>query len=197
MVQSSQAVSEIRLLIERSKHNDLQAFEKLIKIYQNKVYGLCYQLTGNYNDSQDLAQEVFIKAFTAIKDFKNQSDFGTWLHRITVNTWINIQRREKRYQVFSLDATIATEDGEISREVPSNEATPAEVAEEKELSSLIRNALYQLSYEHRVVLVLREIEGYSYEEIAQIMNCSIGTVRSRISRARKAIKEKASKLLQP
>jgi RNA polymerase sigma-70 factor (ECF subfamily) len=186
---------DTRLLVERSRRNDLQAFEQLVQIYQNKVYGLCYQLTGNYNDSQDLAQEVFIKAYSSIKTFKNQSDFGTWLHRIAVNTWINIQRKRKRRQEVSIDAPLKTENGEeMSREIPSLEATPLETVESKELNALVNKAIQQLSYEHRAVLVLREIEGYSYEEIAQIMDCSIGTVRSRINRARKAMKEQVLKL---
>jgi RNA polymerase sigma-70 factor (ECF subfamily) len=186
---------DTRLLVERSRHNDLQAFEQLVQIYQNKVYGLCYQLTGNYNDSQDLAQEVFIKAYSSIKTFKNQSDFGTWLHRIAVNTWINIQRKRKRRQEVSIDAPLKTEDGEeMAREIPSPEANPLETVESKELNALVNKAIQQLSYEHRAVLVLREIEGYSYEEIAQIMDCSIGTVRSRINRARKAMKEQVLKL---
>lgn len=180
------------LLVELSKRNDLEAFEQLIQIYQNRVYGLCFQLTGNYNDSQDLAQEVFIKAYTSIKSFKKRADFGTWLHRIAVNTWINTRRRQKRQQTLSLDAPVKTQEGEMSREMPSLEATPQEIVEQHEFSLLIRQAMQELTKEHQAVLVLREIEGYSYDEIAQILDCSPGTVRSRINRARKAMREKVT-----
>lgn len=183
-----------RFLVERSQRGDLQAFEELVRMYQNKVYGLSFQLSGNYNDSQDLAQEVFVRAYSSIKSFKNQSDFGTWLHRIAVNTWINIQRREKRRPVVYLDTPVKTEEGELSREMASTDATPPEIVEGKEFNGLVRKAMHQLSDEHRTVLVLREIEGYSYEEIAQIMDCSIGTVRSRINRARKAMKDRVTTL---
>lgn len=185
---------DTRYLVERSQHNDLQAFEELVRIYQNKVYGLCFQLTGNYADSQDLAQEVFVRAYSSIKNFKHQSDFGTWLHRIAVNTWINMQRREKRRPVVYLDAPVKTEDGELPREVAAADATPPELAEDREFRALVRRAMDQLSHEHKMVLVLREVEGYSYEEIAQILDCSIGTVRSRINRARKAMKDRVTAL---
>lgn len=182
------------ILVTRSKQNDLRAFEELIGIYQNRVYNLCYQLTGNYTDAQDLAQEVFIKAFSYIKTFKNQADFGTWLHRITVNTWINMQRKEKKHRNLSLDAPVQTDEGEYDRELPSLDATPLEVVESNEFNALVQKAMERLTSDHKAVLVLREIEGYTYEEIAKIMDCSIGTVRSRINRARKAMKNEVIKM---
>jgi len=186
----------IKALIERSKQNDLAAFEQLVKIYQHRVYGLCYQLAGNYNDAQDLAQEVFIQAYSAINSFRNESDLGTWLHRIAVNKWINIQRKNKRNNTVSIDAPLNTDKGELQREVPSPNGNPQDILEEKEYHDLVKKALQLISYEHRTVLFLREVQGYSYEEIAGIIDCSVGTVRSRLNRARKNLKDKVEQLVQ-
>lgn len=181
-------------LIDRAKNKDYQAFEKLVEIYQRRLFALCVQLTGNQDDAQDLVQEVFIQAFTSISNFRQQSDLGTWLHRIAVNKWINISRREKKTRTVSLDAPVQTTEGEMQREIPAAEGNPLELVQEKEFHTLVRRALYQLTPEHRAVLVLREIQGYSYEEIASILSCSVGTVRSRLSRARRAMKDRLENL---
>jgi len=121
--------------------------------------------------------------------FRKEADFGTWLHRITVNQWINIKRRRKNE--ISLDANIKTNDGgELTMEVASDNETPEEAVERWEFNSLVKTAFKELSQEHRTVLVLREMQGYNYDEIAGIMNCSLGTVKSRINRARQQLKEK-------
>ena len=187
---------QLKDLINRSRQNDLKAFEQLVIIYQHKVYGLCYQLAGNYSDAQDLAQEVFIQAYSSIKSFRNESDLGTWLHRIAVNKWINIQRKNKRNGTVSIDAPLNTDKGELQREVPSPDGNPEDILETKEYHNLVKKALQLIPYEHRTVLFLREVQGYSYEEIAVIMDCSIGTVRSRLNRARKNLKDKVEHLVQ-
>ena len=181
-------------LVKKAKNRDLQAFEKLVEAYQKRVFALCVQLTGNQDDAQDLAQEVFIQAFASITNFRQESDLGTWLHRIAVNKWINITRKQKKAQLVYLDAPVKTGDGEAQREVAATEGNPQEFVEEKEFHARVRRALGRLTYEHRAVLVLREIQGYSYEEIAGILDCSVGTVRSRLNRARKAMKDNLQNL---
>lgn len=181
-----------RLLVEKSQQGDTAAFEQLVKLYQNRVYALCFQLTDSHSDAQDLAQEAFVKAYGSLKGFRNEADFGTWLHRITVNLWINIKRRRKNE--ISLDATIKTADGELHLEVASDMETPEEALERREFNYLVKSAFQELSEEHRTVLVLREMQGYNYDEIAGIMNCSLGTVKSRINRARRQLKEKVAAL---
>ncbi|MEW5952344.1 MAG: sigma-70 family RNA polymerase sigma factor [Bacillota bacterium] len=181
-------------LVKKAKNRDLQAFEKLVEAYQKRVFALCVQLTGNQDDAQDLAQEVFIQAFASITNFRQESDLGTWLHRIAVNKWINITRKQKKAQLVYLDAPVKTGDGEAQREVAATEGNPQELVEEKEFHARVRRALGRLTYEHRAVLVLREIQGYSYEEIAGILDCSVGTVRSRLNRARKAMKDNLQNL---
>jgi len=179
-----------RLLIRQAQAGDLRAFEELVVIYQDKIVTLSYYLTGNQADAQDLAQEVLVQAYTKLRSFRREADLGTWLHRITVNLWSNMQRRQKFPNLLSLDDPVQTGEGEFSRTVASDdpEGDPEEAFEGKELQESVRQALRSLSEEYRIVLVLREIEGYSYEEIAKITGCSLGTVKSRMNRARQALR---------
>lgn len=180
-----------RLLVKRAQKNDRAAFEKLVEIYQNKVYTLCVRLAGNQTDAQDVAQEAFIKAYRALDNFRNEADFGTWLHRITVNVWLNFRRKDGGRQPVSLDEPYPDESGSgMQREVAAPDGDPLQALEEKEFRSLVRSALDSLSGEHRDVLVLREIEGYSYEETARMLGCSLGTVKSRLSRAREMMRRR-------
>jgi len=188
-------VDNTSLLVKKAQKNDLSAFEELLRLYQNKVYALCNHLTGNCDDAQDLAQEAFIRAYRAIGSFRNEADFGTWLHRITVNVWLNSKRKKNGQAPVSLDEPYRGDDGgELQREVAAEDGDPLQALEEKEFRSLVRVALKSLSEEHRAVLVLREIEGYNYEEISRLLDCSLGTVKSRLSRAREAMKHRMTEL---
>ncbi len=181
-------MDDVKKLVRRAQKGDKAAFEQLVTLYQDRIYGLSYHLTGNHADAQDLAQEAFVKAYYALKGFRNEADFGTWLHRISVNVWINVKRKQR--PVVSLDEPVNTHDGgEVQRELAAAAETPEEAAERRETRDMVRGALMELSAEHRAVLVLREIQGYSYDEIAEILDCSLGTVKSRISRARRALRE--------
>lgn len=185
-------VLDAGLLIRQAQAGDLGAFEELVAIYQDKIVTLSYYLTGNQADAQDLAQEVLVRAYTKLGSFRREADLGTWLHRITVNTWSNMQRRQKFSNLLSLDDPVQTEEGELTRTVVSNdqEGDPAGAFEGRELQESVRQALRSLPEEYRIVLVLREIEEYSYDDIAKITKSSPGTVRSRLSRARQALREK-------
>jgi RNA polymerase sigma-70 factor (ECF subfamily) len=184
-------VNDTRLLVKRAQKNDLAAFEELVVLYQNKVYTLCVRLAGNHADAQDIAQEAFINAYRALGSFRNEADFGTWLHRITVNAWLNFQRKNSGRQPVSLDETHLDESGSVmQREVAALDGDPLQELEEKEFRGLVRAVLNDLTEEHRAVLVLREIEGYSYEEVAQMLGCSLGTVKSRLNRAREVMRRR-------
>ena len=182
-------------LIIRAQQNDRKAFEELVRMYKDQVYLLCYRLTNNHADAQDLAQDVFIKAYTGLNTFRHEADFGTWLHRIAVNQWINLSRKAKGNTFISINAPLATNQGEeVFRELAAAaEGDPQQVYEQVEIQGLVREAMDKLLPEHRTVLVLREFQGHSYEEISSIIGCSLGTVKSRINRARQALKEKLSK----
>jgi RNA polymerase sigma-70 factor (ECF subfamily) len=181
------------ILVRKASQGDLSAFEQLVLLYQDRVYSHCVYLTGNYDDGQDLAQEVFVKAFKGISSFRGQADFGTWLHRIAVNAWINLSR-SKQVVTFSIDEPLVTQTGELNREFFSEQDTPLAALEKKELSSLVRKALLSLAPEFRTALVLRELEGYSYQEIAELTGSSLGTVKSRINRARRDLKKEIESL---
>jgi RNA polymerase sigma-70 factor (ECF subfamily) len=178
-------------LIRNSQKGDIKTFESLVTMYQGRVFGLCVKLTGNRDDAEDLAQEVFIKAFNSLKGFRLEADFGTWLHRIAVNMWLNIKKKNSRATIVSLDDPISTGNGEFTREVAddSSGGNPLASLEEVEFRGQVRQALGQLSQEHRAVLVLRDMEGYTYEEIARITDSSLGTVKSRINRARQSLRQ--------
>ena len=167
----------------------LPGFEDLVLTYQDRIYNLSYQLTGNHADAQDLAQEVFIRAYKGLDKFRQEAELGTWLHRITVNLFLNLRRKISRNPTVSLDAPLATEDGEVMREVAATEGDPEEAIAELELRTVIQTALRQLPPEYQAVLVLREMQGYSYDEIASQLDCPPGTVKSRLNRARQAMRK--------
>lgn len=185
----------VKDLIEKAQQDDLDAFGELVLIYQDKVYSHCHYLAGNPDDAQDLAQDVFVQAFKGIRSFRNDADFGTWLHRIALNLWINFCRRNKKVVTFSLDEPIPVREGEVSRELAASEESPLELVERSEFNAMVGTALNRLLPEFRIVLILREMEGYNYDEIAAILECSLGTVKSRISRGRKALKKELEKQL--
>jgi len=180
-------LSNARILVIKSQKGDTKAFEQLVAMYQDRIYALGYRLTGNHADAEDLAQNAFIKAYQALQSFRNDADFGTWIHRITVNLYINESRKKK--PVVYLDNPVQTTEGEMPRLVATNEDGPEEAYEQKEFTDMVHSALRELSVEHQSVLVLRELQGYSYDEIAGMLDCSLGTVKSRINRARQALKE--------
>jgi len=182
-------------LIAKAQQGDLSAFEELVLIYQDRVYSHCLYLAGNREDAQDLAQDVFVQSFKGIRSFRNDADFGTWLHRIAVNLWINFCRRNKKATVISIDETLPTSQGEMVRELAASGDSPLEQVERLEFNAMVSNALNSLVPEYRIALILREIEGYNYDEIAAMLDCSLGTVKSRINRGRKALKKKLEILL--
>ncbi len=179
----------VRQLVNRAQKQDLEAFEQLVTLYQDRVYALAQRLTANQSDAQDLAQEAFIRAYRALHNFRGDADFGTWLHRITVNAWLNDKRKSQLHTVVSLDEPINTDEGQLSREIPSWDNNPENVVLAHQMSDLMQNSLDGLPKEQKVVLLLRELEDLSYDEIAATLNCSIGTVRSRLSRARDALRK--------
>lgn len=180
-------------MVTRAKKGDLKAFEILVKRHQNQVYNLICYLMGQDQEAEDLTQEVFIKIYRAIKGFRFRSNFNTWLYRITVNTVYDRLRQRPKYPLQSLDEPIQTEEGEITRQIPARSPSPLEIIATKELQEKISKALDSLSVKLRTIFVLREIEDLSYKEIASILGCSRGTVKSRLYRARMELR----KLLKP
>lgn len=175
-------------LIEESKAGNTDSFELLIAQHQKKVFNLAYRVLGNMEDANDVAQEALIKAYKGIKNFKGKSSFSTWLYTIVNNTCIDFIRKNRKNNVIYLDKEYETEKGSYKMELSSNEDAPEEILEKKEVQNLVRQSINELSDDHKKVIILRDIQGFSYKEIAQILNCSEGTVKSRISRARENLK---------
>lgn len=171
------------------------AFEQLVEKYQQKVYALAFRYMGNEEDASDMAQEAFLKAFRSLRNFKGDSSFGTWLYRITTNVCIDeLRRRRRRTQHFvtlSLDEPVATADGEeVEKDIADTSPTQDVIVSRKEFAYYINQILNQMKPEYRVVVILRDIMDFSYEEIAQILGCSVGTVKSRLNRARNILKKR-------
>ena len=178
------------VLVTRSKNGDLQAFEELVCRYERKVYSLAYRMMGNYDDANDLTQETFLRAFRAIAGFRGDSSFSTWLSHIVTNLCRDELRKRYRISFESLDQEVCLGDAEVKKQIPSSDPGPDEVYERHELQQELQELLITLSPEFRLALVLRDIQGFSYQEIAEQMECSLGTVKSRINRARNFLKEK-------
>lgn len=176
-------------LIAKSQQGDVEAFGELVSIYEKQVYTVAYRFMGNPEDASDLTQEAFVRAFRAISRFRGEASFKTWIYHIVANVCRDELRKRKKQAVVSLDAPIVTDDGYITREQEDWSLAPERVYESIELQETIQQLLNQLIPEYRQVLVLREIQGFTYEEIANILECSLGTVKSRINRARKALRD--------
>lgn len=177
-------------LVARSKNGDIDAFEELVSRYERKIYSVTYRLMGNHEDASDFAQEAFLRAFQAMPSFRGEASFLTWISRIATNVCRDELRKRYRTVTESLDEKITLEEGEVSKQFASPEMGPAELFEQKEFQEKIQELISSLSPEFRLALVLRDIQGYSYEEIAEQLECSLGTIKSRINRARNYLKDK-------
>jgi len=179
-------------LVEQFLQGNMSAFEELVIRYEQKVFQLAFRLSGNPDDASDLAQEAFLKVYKSLEQWRGKATFSTWLYRIVTNTFLDDMRKRKRRPLvaLSLDASIPTEDGEVLREFPSTDPSPEQEYLQRELQQIVLTALSELAPDYRVVLALRDIQGHTYEEIAQITQLNIGTVKSRISRARAAMRKK-------
>ncbi len=186
------------LLIERVKRGDMRAFEMLVVKYQRRIERLIGRMVRDTDLVQDIAQETFIRAYRALPQFRGESAFYTWLYRIAVNTAKKQLVDLKRDPLVSEGSLANSDDGDETSRV-ENELTDGETPEallaSKEIAGAVNAAIEALSEDLRQAITLREIEGLSYEEIAEVMNCPIGTVRSRIFRAREAIATRLRPLL--
>jgi RNA polymerase sigma-70 factor, ECF subfamily len=186
------------LLVERAKRGEVSAFEMLVVKYQRRIERLVGRMVRDTDLVQDIAQETFIRAYRALPQFRGESAFYTWLYRIAVNTAKKVLVEKKRDPLVFEGAMVSTEEGEepsrVENELSDGE-TPETVLAGRQVAAVVNAAIDALSEDLRQAIVLREIEGLSYEEIADVMNCPIGTVRSRIFRAREAIATKLRPLL--
>ena len=192
------ASDEDHELVSLCKNGDIAAFEALVKKYQKKVFNIAFRMIGNYDDACEVAQDTFVSAYRSIKQFKGMSKFSTWLHTIAVNLSKNRRRQlgtRQYHEQFSLNDPLATEEGRINVETASADPDPPERLEQKETQQKIQDCINRLDDEFREVLILRDIQGFSYEEISSMLNIAEGTVKSRLFRAREEIKQLLRKIL--
>ncbi len=175
------------MLIEQIKNGDLDAFEQLVARYETRVYTIAYRYMGNYSDASDLAQEAFIRVYRSIGTFRGDSSFLTWLYRVVTNVCKDELRRRAKEKTVSIDEMM--EKGTVPG-VLSGPKPPEEAVLRKEWQEEVQQVLNSLSEEHRTVVVMRDVQGYTYEEIAFFLECSLGTVKSRLNRARGLLKDR-------
>ena len=173
------------LLLEKARQGDQEAFGELVRLYEKKVYALTLRMCKNPDDAAEAAQEAFLAAWQGLKFFRGEASFSTWLYRLASNACVDLLRKEQRHRAA---AGPSLNDEDTYMDIADDAATPQELAERSELREQIEEGLQSLSPEHREVLILRELHQLSYDEIAQTLDLDTGTVKSRISRGRKALR---------
>ncbi|MEZ4360313.1 MAG: sigma-70 family RNA polymerase sigma factor [Kofleriaceae bacterium] len=187
-----------RELVSAAQRGDREAFRALFERYQRRAYGLAYGVLRNSDDAMDVVQDAFIKAHRYLDKFEGTSSFFTWLYRIVMNLAIDhIRKRQRRQAVDFTDATVSeqtqvSEESLLPRILGGN---PGRALQDKEIRARIELALTELSENHRAVLVMREVEGLSYEEMAEVMGCSKGTIMSRLFHARRNMQKRLLDLI--
>ena len=183
-------------LVKRARRGDLDAYDDLVRRYQERIYATVYHMTANHEDANDLAQEAFIKAFRALKSFKGGSSFYTWVYRIAVNKTINFLKQRKNKTQMSLDDLDFNAEHDPDLVALISDKTPRREVGLAELQEKLNAAMQKLSEPHRLVVTLHDVQGLSHEEIGKIMECNVGTVRSRLFYARQQLQAYLSDYLK-
>ncbi|MBV9866817.1 MAG: sigma-70 family RNA polymerase sigma factor [Abitibacteriaceae bacterium] len=183
---SGQEIDSDSYLVERALDNDLAAFEKLVSRYQSKIVSYATRMLSDADEAEDVAQEAFVKAYRSLESFRGASSFSTWLYRIATNLCIDRVRKRKRspQQAYSLDEPMDKEEERGGRDVPDDSGEPSKNIEREELKAQVRQTVAEMPEKLRSVLVMCDIQGMSYDDIAGILDCPIGTVKSRLFHAR-------------
>lgn len=182
-------------LVLQSQKGDLSAFDQLVRRYYPKIYGLVYNMTGNREDAEDVVQDVFVKAHAKLGSFRGKARFYTWVYRIAINSTINFRKKRTRKAAMRLD--------DLNPDVKQDQAfmrlfsgeTPLRRVKLNELQKKLNAAIQTLSDKHKQAVILHDIQGLPHEEIAKIMKCSVGTVRSRLFYARRKLQEELTEFV--
>jgi RNA polymerase sigma factor (sigma-70 family) len=187
---------EERRLVEVAQRGDAESFNALVRLYEGRVYNLCYRMLGDPDSAADAAQDAFLAAFRNLRSFRGGS-FRSWMLRIATNTCYDILRARKRRPTVSLDMNLDDDDESSPLQIADIAETPDDFALRRELATAIQHGLTALPEEQRIIVILSDIQGLAYEEIAQITATNLGTVKSRLSRGRARLREvlKAGELL--
>ena len=177
------------LLVKKAQKGDIDAFETLVKKYEKTVYNMSCRMLSDKDEAMDAAQDVFLKVFKSIGNFKSEAKFSTWLYRICSNVCFDILRKRKDMYNMSIDDTIELDDGEMRMDLAAQSPGIEDEIERAELKSLVSSAVEKLPDMHRTMIVLRDFKDLSYSQIAYILDIPEGTIKSRINRARKALRQ--------
>jgi RNA polymerase sigma-70 factor (ECF subfamily) len=179
-------------LLERCRAGDDTAFDDLVLRHQQRAFNVAFQLLRDHEDATEVAQDAFVRIYRSVDGFRGECEFTTWLHQIVVNLARNKHRwwkRRGRQASVSLDSSVETVDGEVPMQIAGNTDPPDVQTVKAEFIELLSRRMNELPHKFREVLVLRNVENLSYEEIAEVLKCSVGTVKSRIARARETLRE--------
>lgn len=183
-------------LIKRAKEGNDEAFEMLISRYEKKIYNLAYRFLNNEEEAIEVLQETLIRAYRFIKKFEERSSFYTWLYRIAVNVALRkLKKRSKEEKVLSLDQTVPGYE-DIPQEIPDDSQNPEIIYEQKRIQETVRRALEEMPEAYRAVIFLRDVEGLSNKEVAEILKLSVPAVKSRLHRGRLFLREKLKYLIK-
>lgn len=182
-------------LVRRTQNGDLEAYDELVRRYQQRIYSTIYHMTSNHEDASDLAQEVFAKAYQALPSFRADSTFYTWIYRIAVNKTLNFLEARKQRLHMSLDDLDMELEQHPDLMAMVADKTPRRDTALKELQEKLNEAMQKLSEQHRMVVTLHDVQGVPHEEIANILGCSVGTVRSRLFYARQQLQKHLARYL--
>ena len=178
------------------RNEDRKVFDELVHRYHKQAYNVAYRMTGNHADAEDLTQDTFLKAFRFFDKYNRDMPFDNWLYRIMSNIFVDWLRRRPKAQIRSLDEPVRQEEGETAFEIADTAEGPESLALSGELDAELQEALNKIPEDFRLTVILSDIEGLSYEEISEAMGCSIGTVRSRLHRGRKLLRDKLRPYLE-
>ncbi len=176
-------------LVKRAQAGNDEAFEELVRRYERKVYSITYRMLGNQEDASEALQDTFLRAYRFLGKFQFKSSFYTWLYRIATNTSLTKLRKRKAPYVMSIDEPVGS-DGELQLEIPDHKYSPEKMMKQRELGRALQEAVDSLPADYRSVVVLRDLEGLSNDEVSKILNLSIPAVKSRLHRGRLALREK-------
>lgn len=180
-IANAEEASEVVQRVRRAQAGDLAAYDQLVHQFQERIYGLCYHMTSHHEDAHDLAQDTFVKAWQALKSFKGDSSFYTWIYRIAVNTCLNhLKLRRNRTPHLSLNDLDVQPENDPDLVALVSDKTPRREANLAELQRRLNEAILKLSEDHRAVVTLRDIQGLPHDQIAKILGVNPGTVRSRL-----------------
>lgn len=179
------------IIVQEVLAGNTQAFEQLLEKYQRKIFTIAYRFLGNYEDANDIAQETFLKAYKALPNFRGEASLLTWLGKIATNLCRDeLRKRSRRCKTVSLEDDLWLEDGSVKRQIADEKPNPEEEFEKKEVRLHLQHQLNLLKEDYRMIVVMRDINGLSYEEISTELGLNIGTVKSRLNRARRALGQK-------